>query len=128
MVPRRRRAGSHALSRLAPGRQAPGSPRPPAPPPPPCAQAWREGAIGTDQAEAIASARRHRTESSMARDEAMLVAQATEMGFDDFNRALDYWKQLADPDGAEASDEERKASATSSSIELLGNVAGPDHP
>ena len=77
---------------------------------PVCAQAWREGAIGTDQVEAIASARRHRTEVSMAHDEAMLVAQATEMGFDDFNRALDYWKQLADPDGAEASDEERKAS------------------
>ena len=39
----------------------------------------------SDQAQAIASARRHRTESSMARDEAMLVAQATEMGFDDFS-------------------------------------------
>src|SRR5580698_8481746 len=37
---------------------------------PVCAQAWREGAIGTDQVEAIVSARRHRTEVSMARDEA----------------------------------------------------------
>ena len=46
----------------------------------------------------------------MARDEEMLVAQAKEMGFEDFARVLDYWKQLADPDGAEASDEERKAS------------------
>ena len=46
----------------------------------------------------------------MARDEEMLVAQATELGFEDFSRALSYWKQLADPDGAEASDEERKAS------------------
>jgi hypothetical protein len=73
---------------------------------PEVAQAWREGAIGVDQAQAIASARRHRTESSMARDEAMLVAQAKEMGFEDFNRVLDYWKQLADPDGAEASEEE----------------------
>ena len=77
---------------------------------PAVAEAWRDGAIGEDQAQAIASARRHRTESSMARDEEMLVAQAKEMGFDDFSRALDYWKQLADPDGAEASDEERKAS------------------
>ena len=77
---------------------------------PAVAEAWRDGAIGGDQAQAIASARRHRTESSMARDEEMLVAQATEMGFDDFSRVLDYWKQLADPDGAEASDEERKAS------------------
>jgi hypothetical protein len=74
------------------------------------AQAWREGSIGADQAQAIASARRHRTEASMARDEAMLVAQAKELGFEDFTRVLDYWKQMADPDGADASDEERKAS------------------
>ena len=76
---------------------------------PECAQAWREGAIGIDQAQALASARRHRTEASMDRDETMLVAQATELGFEDFNRALDYWTQLADPDGADAADEERKA-------------------
>ena len=77
---------------------------------PECAQAWREGSIGLDAAQAIASARRHRTEASMARDEEMLVAQATEMDFEDFSRALAYWKQLADPDGAEDCDEERKAS------------------
>ena len=77
---------------------------------PDVAEAWREGAIGTDAARAIASARRHRTESSMARDEGMLVAQAAEMGFEDFYRALSYWKQLADPDGADAADEDRKAS------------------
>src|ERR1700734_1857278 len=76
---------------------------------PEVAQAWREGTIGTDQAGAIAKARRHRTEAAMARDEEMLVAQAKELGFEDFNRVLEYWKQLADPDGAEAADEERKA-------------------
>jgi hypothetical protein len=76
---------------------------------PEVAQAWREGTIGSDQARAIASARRHRTEAAMARDEEMLVSQAKELGFEDFNRVLEYWKQLADPDGAEASDEERKA-------------------
>ena len=76
---------------------------------PECAEAWREGAIGIDQARAIASARRHRTEASMARDEGMLVAQAAQMGFEDFYRALSYWKQLADPEGAEAADEDRKA-------------------
>src|ERR1700734_3269544 len=77
---------------------------------PEVAQAWRQGTIGSDQAGAIAAARRHRTEAAMARDEAMLVAQAQELGFEDFTRVLEYWKQLADPDGAEASDEERKAS------------------
>jgi hypothetical protein len=74
------------------------------------AEAWREGDIGEDAAKAIASARRHRTEASMARDEELLVAQAKELGFEDFSRVLAYWKQLADPDGAEASEEERKAS------------------
>ena len=96
---------------------------------PDVAEAWREGRIGTDAAGAIASARRHRTEASMARDEEMLVSQAKEMGFEDFTRALEYWKQLADPDGAEASDEERKASRDvfleSSSRR---HVAGPDDP
>jgi len=77
---------------------------------PAVAAAWREGAIGEDQAQAIAWARRHRTEASMARDEEMLVSQASEMGFEDFSRALAYWKQLADADGAEASDRERQAS------------------
>ncbi len=77
---------------------------------PACAQAWRDGAIGLDQARAIASARKHRTESSMARDEGLLVSQASDMGFEDFSRALSYWEQLADPDGAESADEERKAS------------------
>ena len=46
----------------------------------------------------------------MARDEGMLVAQASDMGFEDFDRALSYWKQLADPEGADAADEDRKAS------------------
>ena len=76
---------------------------------PACADAWREGRIGPDQARAIASARRHRTEASMARDEEMLVSQASEMGFEDFYRALSYWKQLADPEGADAADEDRRA-------------------
>jgi hypothetical protein len=77
---------------------------------PECADAWRAGAIGVDQARAIAAARRHRTEAAMARDEGMLVAQASAMGFEDFYRALSYWKQLADPEGADAADEDRKAS------------------
>jgi hypothetical protein len=76
---------------------------------PEVAGAWREGLISEEVARAIGSARRRRTEASMARDEEMLVAQAKELGFEDFLRVLAYWKQLADPDGAEASEEERKA-------------------
>ena len=77
---------------------------------PAVAEAWRNGDIGQEAAQAIARARRHRTEAAMARDEEMLVAQAKELGFEDFSGVLAYWKQLADPDGAEASEEEKKAS------------------
>ena len=75
---------------------------------PAVAEAWRDGVIGEDAAKAMAWARRHRTEAAMARDEEMLVAQAKELGFEDFSRVLAYWKQLADPDGAEASEEEKQ--------------------
>ncbi len=89
---------------------------------PACAEAWRQGLIGTDQARAIAAARRHRTEASMARDEGMLVSQAAQMGFEDFYRALSYWKQLADPDGADAAEEDRKASRNVFLEESLGGM------
>lgn len=77
---------------------------------PKCAEAWRNGDIGVDQARAIAAQYQPRTEVALARDEAMLVSQASSMGFEDFYRCLSYWKQLADPDGADAIDEERKSS------------------
>ena len=75
---------------------------------PRCADAFRNGDIGVDQARAICAQHQGRTEETLVRDEEMLVSQATSMGFDDFSRALNYWKQLADPDGADRSDEERR--------------------
>ncbi len=76
---------------------------------PHCAEAWRAGDIGADQARAIAAQHQPRTEDALSRDEALLVSQASSMRFEDFYRALSYWKQLADPDGADESDEERRA-------------------
>ncbi len=75
---------------------------------PECAEAWREGRIGADQARAIASARRCRTEGAIERDEAMLVSFASSLGFEDFYRALSYWKQLADPDGSDATEADKR--------------------
>jgi hypothetical protein len=46
----------------------------------------------------------------MARDEEVLVGQAKDLDFEDFHRVLEYWKQLADPDGSEETQEEKKAS------------------
>ncbi len=39
----------------------------------------------------------------------MLVAQATELGYRSFCRALAYWSQLADPEGSERSAERQHA-------------------
>ena len=89
---------------------------------PVCAEAWRQGRIGSDQAKAIAGARRHRTEQAMDRDEPMLVDQASRMGFDDFFRALSYWKQLADPEGADDQDMAHKAARTVYLEESLGGM------
>jgi hypothetical protein len=44
------------------------------------------------------------------------------MGFEDFYRALSYWKQLADPDGADAADEDRKASRNVFIEQSLGGM------
>jgi len=89
---------------------------------PACAEAWREGRIGSDQAKAIAGARRHRTEAAMERDELMLVDQAARMGFEDFYRALSYWKQLADPEGADDLELERRAARQVYLEESIGGM------
>ena len=47
----------------------------------------------------IAAAKVNR--AAFARDEAVLVDQAKTLGFDDFCRALAYWRQLNEPDEAE---------------------------
>jgi hypothetical protein len=57
----------------------------------------------------------------MERDEALLVTQAASMGFEDAYRALSYWKQLADPDGAEEGEEHRRLAR---SVYLEASVGG----
>ncbi|MGH9081194.1 MAG: DUF222 domain-containing protein [Acidimicrobiales bacterium] len=71
-------------------------------------EAWTEGSINAAHVDAISARRRPSTEEALARDEQLLVDQATTLGFESFTRALAYWEQLADPDGTEASDEERR--------------------
>jgi Domain of unknown function (DUF222)/HNH endonuclease len=89
---------------------------------PTCAEAWRGGRIGADQAQALARARRRRTDAAMGRDEAMLVTYAEAMGFEDFNRALAYWSQLADPQGSEEAEEARRARRDVWLEESLGGI------
>lgn len=74
---------------------------------PACSRAWAVGAITSDQVDAIAALRVDATEAALARDEEMLVMQGSTLRHDSFVRALAYWSQLADPDGAEEADERR---------------------
>lgn len=76
---------------------------------PACTEAWHNGDIGVDQARAIVALRQPRTEVALERDEELLVSQAKKMGFEDFFRATCYWKQLADPEGADRDDMEKRA-------------------
>jgi hypothetical protein len=88
------------------------------------AQALSEGDIGVAQFDLLAKAAKGPggvgagagagwegpdTEAAFCRDEALLVHHAKEMKFAPFAGVLAYWGQLADPDGAEASDMERIA-------------------
>jgi hypothetical protein len=75
-----------------------------------CAEAFRAGDIGAAQARGICSLHIGRTEEVLERDESMLVRQAKRLGYEDFYRALNYWKQLADPEGADADEMGKRAS------------------
>lgn len=63
--------------------------------------AWMAGTITGAHVSALAAARNERTAEAMDRDEAMLVGETAKLRFSHFQQALDYWLQLADPDGAE---------------------------
>ncbi len=63
--------------------------------------AWRAGQVHQAHVAALAGARTPTTEVALARDEALLVNQATSLRYDHFRRALAYWCQRADPDGVE---------------------------
>ena len=63
--------------------------------------AWLTGDIGEAQVAQLAEARTEATAESFARDEEMLVDHAKQLPYRQFTRALAYWSQHADPDGAE---------------------------
>ena len=76
---------------------------------PACAEAWRAGRIGADQARALAQLRQPQLLDALKKDEKQLVRQAERLGCEDFVKHLNYWRQAADPVGADRADEERRA-------------------
>lgn len=75
---------------------------------PDCKRAWAAGDIAAAHIDVFTSLRRLPTEEALVRDEAMLVDQACTLRFEPFTRAVAYWKQLADPDGADGDDQKRR--------------------
>jgi Domain of unknown function (DUF222)/HNH endonuclease len=64
------------------------------------AAAHRAGDIGAAQVDVLVRAQRTAA-ALFERDEALLVEQAKALTASQFDRAVEYWKQFADPDGAE---------------------------
>jgi Domain of unknown function (DUF222)/HNH endonuclease len=73
------------------------------------AEAWARGSINGADVDVMGSLRTETTEEVLARDERMLVDQAEGLRYDQFARAAAYWRQLADPDGADEDGERRRA-------------------
>jgi hypothetical protein len=68
---------------------------------PATAEVFAAGDISQRHAMVLASLAGGRTAECFARDEVMLVGFARTMAWADFCRALEYWRQHADPDGVE---------------------------
>jgi Domain of unknown function (DUF222) len=76
------------------------------------AQAFLAGAIGVAQVDVLvraAQGARRVSDEVFGRDEAVLVQAGTDLKFAAFAKTVAYWTQLADPDGAEASEMEKLA-------------------
>src|ERR1700704_3940868 len=57
---------------------------------------FEAGRISSDHVAVLARADQPHLSEVFARDEAMLVGFAKTMGFEDFRRSIDYWRQRAD--------------------------------
>jgi len=74
---------------------------------PGCERAWSDGEITGAHLDTIAGVRRTATAEALQRDEGLLVEHARTLRFEPFTRAVAYWEQFADPDGADARDLDR---------------------
>ena len=96
---------------------------------PECASAWERGEITGAHLDVMASLRTGATEEALARDEGLLVGEACRLRFDQFLAAVAYWRQRADPDGAEGEAERRRARRDVYLVKSFSwTVAGPDDP
>lgn len=85
-------------------------------------EAFSRGEITSSHVSAISRLRRPATEAALERDEKLLVESAKELRFDQFEKALSYWEQMADEDGAERSFEEKEAARGAFLVKSFGDA------
>ena len=83
---------------------------------------WLSGRIGPAQVSVLVGLANRRTEADLAEAEADLVGQAEHLRFEDFSALAAYWKQHADPDGADDDDEARRYRRDAWLVESLGGM------
>jgi Domain of unknown function (DUF222) len=91
------------------------------------AEAFTAGDISQRHAAVLASLAGDRTGDLFARDEALLVDDARRLPWPDFCRAVEYWRQCADPDGTEgdaAHDEALRRVHLSQGLRGTGHLDG----
>jgi Domain of unknown function (DUF222)/HNH endonuclease len=76
---------------------------------PACARAWLGGEISGAHAGVITGLAGDSVLELVQRDEELLIRHARDLRFDQFCRALSYWRSLADPDGTEEDHAARRA-------------------
>jgi len=76
---------------------------------PETARAFQEGSINSEHVRLITRLHKGATEEPLERDEGLLIKHAKQLRFSEFVRAVAYFDQLADPDGADACEEERRS-------------------
>jgi hypothetical protein len=70
--------------------------------------AFSAGEISPAHVSLLVGCTREATKDALVRDEEMLVGLARKLSFSDFARAIAYWEQLADEDGADDDDQKRR--------------------
>jgi hypothetical protein len=94
---------------------------------PATAEAFAAGNMSQRHASVLAALAGGRTVECFARDEVMLVGFARTMAWPDFCRAVEYWRQCADPDGSErdaAHDEALRRVHLSQGLRGTGHLDG----
>lgn len=76
---------------------------------PETAAAFQEGSITSEHVRVITGLHKGATEEPLERGEGLLIKQAKKLRFSEFVRAAAYFEQVVDPDGADASEEERRS-------------------